>query len=325
MAKTTAAAGAFVSAIALLVAASAARADCNIKDFIVQDIVSIQQSGSAQLAFVLTATESQYESAKTNIGGNADIFGLFSGGLKYGQAKERSRQIAQATKFDYKTSYASSYLSQTVSGKALNDYVQCLEKAKNSPGLRLWIAKREGEYFTIGGFWIGANTNTPEAKYDAPPIIDGSKLIGPPEVWKKAKTEEFMVKRESKDGFLLNMRVGGETKTIVAVADPPEVIWLKQVVSSPKKLAAASTYSNPCTGTTDSDTIYPLHPGGYFVTNTRTTNHSTTDASKYGEIYTVDRPDQVSITITQSTGTCEHRQFASGQLQAVETYPQAAP
>src|SRR6266446_1873067 len=179
MVRTTAAAVPFVSAVALLVAASAARADCNIKDFIVQDVISIQQSGSTQLAFVLTTTESQYESAKKNIAGSADFFGLFSGGLTYGQAKERARQIAQATKFDYMTSYASSYLSQTVSGKALDDYVQCLEKEKdkNVPGLRLWIQKREGEYFTIRGFWIGANPNTPEAKYDAPPIFDGVKPI----------------------------------------------------------------------------------------------------------------------------------------------------
>ena len=189
----------------------------------------------------------------------------------------------------------------------------------------MWIKKSEGEYFTIGGFWIGANTDTPEAKYDVPPIIDGARLIGPPEVWKKAKTEEFVVKREGNNGFYLNMKIGGETKTIVAVADPPDVIWLKQVVSSPEKLAAASTDSNPCTGTSDSDTIYPAHPGGYFIANTRTINRSTTDASHYTEIFTVDRPDQVSVTIFQSTGACEHRQFASGQLQAVETYPQAVP
>src|SRR5262249_16060285 len=135
MARATAAAVQFVSAVALLVAASAARADCNIKDFIVQDTVSIQQNRSTQLAFALTSTESQYDSAKTNMGGGVDVFGLFSGNLTYGQAKERARQIAQATKFDYQTSYASNYLSQTVSGKALDDYVQCLETDKNAPGL----------------------------------------------------------------------------------------------------------------------------------------------------------------------------------------------
>jgi hypothetical protein len=198
MTRATATAVPFVWVAALLVAASAAKADCNIKDFIVQDVVSIQQSGTTQLAFVLTATESEYQRAKTNLAGGADVFGLFSGNLTFGQAKERAREIAQATKFDYMTSYATSYLSQTTSGKALDNYVQCLENDKNGPGLRLWLQKREGEYFTIRGFWIGANTDTPEGKLDAK-IIDGGRLIGEPGVWKKAKTEEFVVKRESKE------------------------------------------------------------------------------------------------------------------------------
>ncbi|UCI21365.1 hypothetical protein FJ970_10580 [Mesorhizobium sp. B2-1-8] len=107
--------------------------------------------------------------------------------------------------------------------------------------------------------------------------------------------------------------------------DSPPVVWLQKLVISPKELGAASTYSNPCTGTSDSDTIYPLHPGGHFVPNTRTTNRSTTDVSHYSEIFTVDRSDQVSVTIGQSTGACEHRQFANGRLQAMETYPQAGP
>jgi hypothetical protein len=323
MTRATAAAVPLVSAAALLVAGSVAKADCSIKDFIVQDVVSIQQSGATQLAFVLTATESEYQRAKTTLAEGADVFGLFFRDLTFGQAKERARQVAQATKFDY--SYAANYLSQTVSGRALDNYVQCLETDKNGPGLRLWIHKREGEYFTIRGFWIGANTNSLEAKYDALPILDGARLIGAPEIWIRAKTEEFVIKREGNNGFYLNMKVGGETKTIVVVADPPNVVWVRELVISPKKLSAASSNGNPCTGATDSDTIYPLHPGGYFVPNSRTINHSTTDEGHYAENFVVDKPDQVSVVMSQSTGACEHRQVASGQLQAVETYPQAAP
>lgn len=315
----------FVSALAFMVAASAARADCNIKDFIVQNVVSLQQSGSTQLAFVLTATDSQYEAAKKNINSGADVYGLFSGNLNYGQAQQKAHQIATATKFNYESSYAESYLSQTVSGKALDAYVQCLTNDKQSPGLRLWLQRNDGIYYTIGGFWIGANTLAPDAKYDATPLIDGGTLIGQPDDWKKAKTEEFVVKSNSKDGFYLNMKVGGETETLVVVPNPPDVTWLKQPVVSSKKLSAASTYSNPCNAGQDSDTIYPLHPGGYFVANTRTINHSTNDPGHYSENFTVDRPDEVSVTITQSTGACERRGFASGQLEAIETYPQASP
>jgi hypothetical protein len=108
------------------------------------------------------------------------------------------------------------------------------------------------------------------------------------------------------------------------VADPPAVVWLKELVISKKELSAASTYSNPCSATSDSDTIYPLHPAGYFIVNTRTTNHYTTDPAHYGEVFTADRLDQVSVTITQSTGACELRGFAKGRLQAMETFPQVA-
>jgi hypothetical protein len=162
-----------MSGLVVLVAASAARADCNIRDFMVQNVTSIQQSGSTELAFVLTATDSQYQNAKQNLGGNVDIFGLFSGGLTYGQAQEKARQIAQSTKFNYSNSYASSYLSQTVSGKALDDYVACLQMDKETPGLPLWLQARAGDYFTFRAFWVGANTLVPTATYDAQPIIEG--------------------------------------------------------------------------------------------------------------------------------------------------------
>src|SRR4051812_27931370 len=109
MKSAPAAAVTFVLAGALLIAASAAKTDCSIKEFIVQDAVSIQQSGTTQLALVLTASESEYQKAKTNLAGGADVFGLFSGNLTSGQAKERALEIAQVTKFDYTTSYASSY------------------------------------------------------------------------------------------------------------------------------------------------------------------------------------------------------------------------
>ena len=210
-----------------------------------------------------------------------------------------------------------------MSGKVRDDYIDCLKKDKKEPGLRLWIQRREGDYFIIGGFWVGADPNVLEGKDDAPTSFDSVKLIGEPEVWRRDQIQEFAAKPEGNKGFFLNMKVGGQTKSLVVVPDPPDVAWLKETVVSPKKLSAASTYSNPCTGTSDSDTIYPRHPGGYFVPGTRTVNRTTTDAGHYGERFTVDRPDQVSVTISQSTGACELRQFATGQLQAVETYPQA--
>ena|SRR5215831_4330759 len=83
--------------------------------------------------------------------------------------------------------------------------------------------------------------------------------------------------------FFFGLKVGGKGKNIVEVADPPAVIWAKELVKSSKQLNPASTYENPCSGTMQTDTIIPTHPGGYFVAGTRTTNHTTNDAGHYGE------------------------------------------
>jgi hypothetical protein len=216
-------------------------------------------------------------------------------------------------------------LSQTLSGKALDSYVQCIEKGKDTPGLALWIESRDGDYFTFGAFWVGADTSVGAAKYDAPPTVDGGRLISAPAAWLKGKIEDIVVKRDGNNDLYLNLKVGGQTKTKVIVKDPPSVVWLRQPVVSQKVMNAQSADRNPgCGAGSDGDTINPVHPGGYFVANTRITNHSTSDPSHYSETFIIDRPDQVSVAISQSTGACEHVQRATGRLQAVETFPQAA-
>src|SRR5579863_5133938 len=124
MAKSIIAHLLMTTALFLVANSTGAKADCNPKDFMVQDVTSIQQSGDTELAFVLTATKSEYDSAKQNFAGSG-AYGLFSGALSYDQARDKALQISQATKFDYKNSYASNYLSQTLNGKALDLYVQC--------------------------------------------------------------------------------------------------------------------------------------------------------------------------------------------------------
>ena len=75
-----------------------------------------------------------------------------------------------------------------------------------------------------------------------------------------------------------------------------------------------------CGAGVDCDAIYPSHPGGFFVANTRTTLHSTNGPESYTETF-IERPDVITASTTQSTGACEHQKTAMGQLQAIETYP----
>ena len=229
------------SFLALLLAfgtfAKAARADCNPKDFMVQDVTSIQQSGDTELAFVLTATRSEYENAKKSFAGSG-TYGLFSAALNYDQARDRALQISQATKFDYKNSYASNFLSQTLNGKALDLYVECLERDKEKPGLALWLQSRDGDYFTFRAFWVGNDAGQGTAQYDATPFVDGGVIISKPESWIKAKTEEIVVKRTGNNDFYLRLSVGGQTKAKAIVKDPPVVVWNKEVITSTKVLYA---------------------------------------------------------------------------------------
>ena len=109
---------------------------------------------------------------------------------------------------------------------------------------------------------------------------------------------------------------------MVVVKDPPNVVWLKQPIISSKVINVGPAARNPGCGVgVGSDTIFPVHPGGYLVANTHTTNHSSDGPESYNEIYHVDRPNQVSVTVAQGTGACELTKHARAQLQAIETYP----
>ncbi|WP_456797203.1 hypothetical protein [Bradyrhizobium sp. USDA 4473] len=103
----------------------------------------------------------------------------------------------------------------------------------------------------------------------------------------------------------------GQTRTKVIVKDPPTVVWAKQPVISKKTLVAQTAARNPgCGAGMDSNAIYPSHPGGFFVANTRTTLHSTNGPESYTETFI--EPDVITASITQSTGACEPSEDRKG-------------
>ncbi|MBK7616329.1 MAG: hypothetical protein IPJ08_18370 [Burkholderiales bacterium] len=301
-----------------------ARADCNPREFQLSEVKDIQQSGSTELAFVLTATEDEFNSAKKNASGSGS-YGLISASADYAESKEKARSIAQSIKFDYKSSYASNYFVQTLSSKALANYESCLEKDKEKPGLVLWLRQRDGDYFTFNAFWVGRNTNQATAKLDEQPLVDGASVITKPATWSKGKTEQILVKRNGNADFYLGLKVGGEVKSIVIVKDPPSVVWRTLLVSSERLLSIASHGPNPgCTAGEAVDCIYPLRPGGYFVPKTAVmSERNSSDPGRYKETYTKDTHQQVCVVINQGTGGCEVSQTAKGRLAALERFPTA--
>jgi len=307
--------------IALGMMSLEARADCNPRDFV--EITDIQRSPETELAFVLTASQHEYDRIKSR-GGLVGTYGLISGSKTFQEAQDRARAIAQATKFDYRSSYATNYFSQHL---APAGYLECLEKDKVAPGLRLWLNRREGDFLFFGAFWVGSDSSVATAEYDVKPLVDGGKIISSPPSWTKGKTEELVVKKEVDDqDVFLNLRVGGQSKSIVIVKEPPRVVWNTTPVKSPLLMRTGSHGPNPgCSAGQVSDCIYPTRPGGAFVPGSRAiTERSSSDPSTFGEDFYIDRPNQVCVKMTQSTGACEVSQSAQGRLMALERYPEAA-
>jgi hypothetical protein len=126
--------------------------------------------------------------------------------------------------------------------------------------------------------------------------------------------------------MFINIKVGGQVGSIVVVKDPPSIVWNSAPVRSSVLMRASSHGPNPgCSAGTTRDCIYPTRPGGTFVPGSRAiTDRYSSDSAKYGESFDVDRPDQVCVSMTQSTGACEVTQTAQGRLTAIERYPAPA-
>lgn len=323
----------YAGAFTLLAFTNYAKAQCDPRTFLVQEMKDIRATGETELAFVLTATSEEFDAAKKS-GALSGSYGLISGSGSYGEAKEKAVRIAQATKFDYRSSYASSYFSQTVSTKALEAYESCLNH--KSAGLPVWLRSREGDYLTFEAFWVGRNLDDAKASYDSPPIVKGGTIESQPEKWTQGKIEQIVVKKVGNDDIFLQLKVGGETGAKVIVRDPPQVVWdTQQVISDtppaaqggvPGLMRTCSHGPNPgCSAGQVGDCIVPKHPGGYFVQKSRSvTQFSSSDPGRYGEVYEQDTPGKVCVKITQSTGACEVTQCAQGRLSATETFPRAA-
>lgn len=307
--------------VSLLAVSSEGWADCNPRDFMLKDITALQQSGEAELAFVLTASPEEFSSVRKSVNGHS-LYGLFDS--DFNSALERARQIAQATKFDYKSSYATSYLYQSLPPSALDAYAKCLE-AEKTPGLKVWLENRQGDYLTFGVIWNTPDLSQGTAKFDVDPFIDGGDKVSQPPILINGKPEAIVVKRTGNNDLFLRLKVGGQTATQVIVKDPPIIAFRSSQVISPRIIKAFSSGPNPgCSAGVATDCISPIHPGGTFVPKSAAmTEFTSTSPGTYSEKFR-ESPDQVCVVITQSTGACEVHNVASGRLSATEKYPQAS-
>lgn len=305
--------------------AEAQAQECDPRAFMIQNISSIQQSGETELAFVLTSTREEFDNVKKS-GGLSGAYGLISGSANYDEAKQKAEHIAQSIKFDYRQSYASSIFLQAISSEAASAYSDCLNKNRETPGLALWFEKMEGDYVTLRSFWVGRNVNQPTAEYDEDPVVGGGEIVAQPRTWTKAKAEKIVVKRMPGEDLFVSLAVGGETNSVIVVKAPSAVLWQQVPVTAPTPMQACSHGPNPgCSAGQAQQCIDATRPGGRFVDNTwAITNRTSSDPSRYSEVFDKRGQSKICATMTQSTGACEVSQCAVGQLTAVETYPTVA-
>jgi hypothetical protein len=118
-------------------------------------------------------------------------------------------------------------------------------------------------------------------------------------------------------------KVSGKSGQFVIVQDPPSVSWTTAPVVSNQLLKAATHGPNPgCSAGAARDCITPTRPGGTFVPGTAAMiDSSTSDPSRYSQVFEMNTPARICVVMTQSTGACEAGQSAQGRLTALEKYP----
>jgi hypothetical protein len=307
----------------VLLSFSPASSECDPIDFMVQDVQHITVSDEVEIAFLMTATKEQFDSARKSMGAGG-AFGRISGNANYGEAKQRAVKEAKATKFDYSRSYYINFLSRQLSPRAAQMYSDCLEKDKERPGLRLWFSKQEGEFFFLKAFWVGGVEVDGIGRYDDEPVLEQLTLVRKPGVWPKGKTQEILVKKARDVDALISLSVGGQTKSLVLPKEPPRIVMQSRAITSGKTMKAASTRRSKtvCPSGTDSDCIIPQNPNGSLVPGSGgVTDLQSLDARMASYKVTTDTPERICITFTVATGACEFRNEGSARLVATERFP----
>ena len=305
--------------------ASRAAADCNPIDFMVRDVNNLRISDRVLIAFLLSATKEQYDSA-SNAFGSGLAFGLISGKLNFDQARTSAMKEAALTKFDYQRDYYLNYLSQQLPPTAAKMHFDCLTLDKTTPGLRIWFGRKEGDYVFLNAFWVGDDPRQAVGKLVGAPVVRDAELVEKlPDEWiRGGEPVQIVLKKSSTADAYIGLNVDGKRKSFVVVRDVAPVAMATQVVIGARKMSARSNNqtSTICPAGTDRDCVMPQKPGGYLVVGSGdVTDFQRSDSTTVNWQVVTDKPEQICIEITARTGACEVTQTGSGRATAVERYP----
>lgn len=301
-------------------------AACDPAAFLVQDHEHVIWTEQQKRSFLLMASKDQYDRAKSSWGGSA-AYGPFSGNANYDQAKASAlKELSlQAGSLSYQTHLE--YTAQHLSPIGADAYGKCLEQDKERPGIQLWLHRREGELYTLRGYWVGLNAQEGTASNATVALADGVTVMMSPSSWPKGLTQEVLVrKRDANTDGVLVLHIGGLSKSLVLIRDVPQIQFASElVVSEPKIVRAGGGKSRDTCGYGGRNEaelcVKPSRPSGYLVPNTIGLVESSTHGGPTEVRVTRDREDSACVAIRASTGGCEYLVTIQGRASAVERYP----
>jgi hypothetical protein len=314
------------SALLLALQPVASRADCDPAQFFLQDIKSVQITDEMKIAFLQSASSSQYKSA-TDDAGVSLAFGPVAGKLNYDQARESARQEASLRHWSYDRSYYGNMLIKAVSPEAARQYSACLDHDQSTIGLRLSLDHVVGPYAYVHAMWIGQDGGQGTGRLDPDPVYQHVTKIRTPEVWLKGVGQTFVVERDPSSDGLIALGVAGVENSIVIPRDRVETpMRTATVVAKPIGVSSGgssdgnSEWVRPHSAAA---CMTPQHLGGYLVVGSGNVTDMTRtgDASRaYWHVVT-DTPQQVCIQIDSSTAAKEHTNSIKVTPIATERYP----
>ncbi|MBN8990763.1 MAG: hypothetical protein J0H42_21165 [Rhizobiales bacterium] len=316
----------FCFLVMLLLAPSAVSAQCDPVQFLVSDIQNVAISDEFKTAFLHVATKDQYLKA-TEGGKTSMAYGAISGSLEYDKAKTSASKEAELRQYKFDRSFYMRYVTQQLSPVGADAYTKCLEQDRNSPGLRLWFSNRDGDFYTIKGFWVGQDTGKGSGELEGTPVTKGFEVIQLPKTWVKGQTLEILLQKPSDVDGVISIKVDGQQRSFVAVRDLPPIQMATNRVDSPKLVSIASggTHDGKSPSVLprkETSCVYPSKPDRLLLVGSGSIVDGT-EAAAPGTVtkaLTTDSPHEICYTFTSMTGDKKVRNSISGRASALERY-----
>jgi hypothetical protein len=306
---------------ALLESEAFAQTECSPAEFMAREPESVVASEYMQIAFIRTATKEQYEMAREKLADRIS-FGPVSGLVDYDKAREAAKAEAEALKFDFGLEYYSSYLAQKISDNAKSLYVDCLRSQKPEPGLRLWLDRREGDYYFLNGIWIGKDPKSKGNWIKTETIEDDVYIVKIPQEWRSGEEKIVVVKAGKNVGKLgsgmVSITVGQQSQSLVFISEP-ERVRMHNIQRSGREMMARSGGDVGCERHTDDQCLAPTDINGYFVRGTTRFDGPRSPGTDFEIVK--DSTSEVCVRVWALSAVCQTEVRIDGRPIVTERYP----